>query len=382
MPSQKADYKSIEDIRTYVRDFFVSGYKGFEDYHRERGVSKSTVRDRANTIGTVFGDIYSKQRGANGYCRLVLDQSYPVRNPFHELYMHKSFTDKVIRRFFYAASIVSTKRLSKNAFVKMMEGIDEQNNSDGASSAMYLLVDMLYDEGIFRRNARGIYSIADTSAIEALFAGKRFQAMLDFYSETAPFGEIGSFICEKLKADGLSFRSEPPFMYRFRFPTQCLDSIVMYSILRAIQQKKTVRIESDDGKSFECSPQRFFISRQSGRDYLVYLPAGSDTLQTIRLDKVASAEITDANAASAKINDSFWNPPFNVNGSFDEVRCTVTSAYGADIAQFESERRYGEVTAVNGAAQLRVKTNDARNTLFCLKRYIGSITYPFHSSLW
>ena len=100
MPSQKADYKSIEDIRTYVRDFFVSGYKGFEDYHRERGVSKSTVRDRANTIGTVFGDIYSKQRGANGYCRLVLDQSYPVRNPFHELYMHKSFTDKVIRRFF------------------------------------------------------------------------------------------------------------------------------------------------------------------------------------------------------------------------------------------------------------------------------------------
>ena len=148
------------------------------------------------------------------------------------------FTDKVIRRFFYAVSIVSTKRLSKNAFVKMMEGIDEQNNSDGASSAMYLLVDMLYDEGIFRRNARGIYSIADTSAIEALFAGKRFQAMLDFYSETAPFGEIGSFICEKLKADGLSFRSEPPFMYRFRFPTQCLDSIVMYSILRAIQQKK------------------------------------------------------------------------------------------------------------------------------------------------
>ena len=137
----------------------------------------------------------------------------------------------------------------------------------------------------------------------------------------------------------------------------------MYSILRAIQQKKTVRIESDDGKSFECSPQRFFISRQSGRDYLVYLPAGSDTLQTIRLDKVASAEITDANAASAKINDSFWNPPFN-----------VTSAYGADIAQFESERRYGEVTAVNGAAQLRVKTSDARNTLFCLKRYIGSIT--------
>ena len=205
--------------------------------------------------------------------------------------------------------------------------------------------------------------------------------MLDFYSKTAPFGEIGSFICEKLKADGLSFRSEPPFMYRFRFPTQCLDSIVMYSILRAIQQKKTVRIESDDGKSFECSPQRFFISRQSGRDYLVYLPAGSDTLQTIRLDKVASAEITDANAASAKINDSFWNPPFNVNGSFDEVRCTVTSAYGADIAQFESERRYGEVTAVNGAAQLRVKTNDARNTLFCLKRYIGSITSPSVSAL-
>ena len=270
MPSQKADYKSIEDIRTYVRDFFVSGYKGFEDYHRERGVSKSTVRDRANTIGTVFGDIYSKQRGANGYCRLVLDQSYPVRNPFHELYMQKSFTAKVIRRFFYAVSIVSTKRLSKNAFVKMMEGIDEQNNSDGASSAMYLLVDMLYDEGIFRRNARGIYSIADTSAIEALFAGKRFQAMLDFYSKTAPFGEIGSFICEKLKADGLSFRSEPPFMYRFRFPTQCLDSIVMYSILRAIQQKKTVRIESDDGKSFECSPQRFFISRQSGSHFLVF----------------------------------------------------------------------------------------------------------------
>lgn len=90
------------------------------------------------------------------------------------------FTDKVIRRFFYAVSIVSTKRLSKNAFVKMMEGIDEQNNSDGASSAMYLLVDMLYDEGIFRRNARGIYSIADTSAIEALFAGKRFNGNAGF----------------------------------------------------------------------------------------------------------------------------------------------------------------------------------------------------------
>ena len=374
MASQKTDYKSLEDIRTYVRDFFVNGYKGFEDYHRERGVSKSTVRDRANTIRTVFGDIFNKQRGTNGYCRLVLDQSYPIRNPFHELYMYKSFTDKNIKRFFYAASILCTERLSKNAFVKMMEGIDKQKDSDSASSAMYLLADMLYDEGIVKRNARGKYSIADTSEIEALFAGKRFQAMLDFYSETAPFGVIGSFIREKLRTDGVSFRSKPLFMYRFRFPTQCLDSIVMYSILRAMQQKKAVHIESDDGSNFDCSPQRFFISRQSGREYLVYLPAESDTLQTIRLDKVTSAEITDADATLADLSETFWNPPFNINGSYEEVRCEVTSAYGADIAQFESERRYGEVTKANGAAQLCVKTNDTRNTLFCLKRYIGNIT--------
>ena len=87
-------------------------------------------------------------------------------------------------------------------------------------------------------------------------------AMLDFYSEVAPCGIIGSYLLDKDE------NGEDLFAFKHHYITQALDSDVLCELLLAIGQKCAIEIETISRKretpnKVPVVPLQIFISVQT-----------------------------------------------------------------------------------------------------------------------
>ena len=92
--------------------------------------------------------------------------------------------------------------------------------------------------------------------------------VLDFFSETAPCGVIGSFLKDKTNdiADN--------FAFKHHYITGAMDSEVLCTILEAIHEKRNVTVEMLHRRKNRVTeanivPLRIMISVQSGRQYMM-----------------------------------------------------------------------------------------------------------------
>ena len=92
--------------------------------------------------------------------------------------------------------------------------------------------------------------------------------VLDFFSETAPCGVIGSFLKDKTNdiADN--------FAFKHHYITGAMDSEVLCTILEAIHEKRNVTVEMLHRRKNRVTesnvvPLRIMISVQSGRQYIM-----------------------------------------------------------------------------------------------------------------
>lgn len=106
---------------------------------------------------------------------------------------------------------------------------------------------------------------------------------LDFFSEVAPCGVIGSYLLDREN------REESVFGFKHHYITGTLDHNVLAVLFSAMGEKRAVTVRKlwhNDTSVVELVPLKIFISVQSGRQHLLAYDMRQHKIQSFRVDRL------------------------------------------------------------------------------------------------
>lgn len=343
--------KNFEKVRAYMREFYVYGFKSRTEYDAK---SARSYDDERRRIESWLGDYMHFSQTAEGKSIfLSIDSRTSQRNPFYKAWKAKSFTDKEITLHFLLLDILHAPDVKKT-IQELTKEIDAYLSD--------FETPMTFDESTLRKKlkeyeAEGIVKIekhgrkvfyrrsADTDISPLTDA-------IDFFSEAAPCGVVGSFLQDRQKAHN------PLFSFKHHYITSAIDSDVLALLFEAMHKKCYITADnlgrhSDKPQTLCLVPLKIYLSAQNGRQHLIAFQAKSKRLNSYRLDYMSHikfgepCENYDAlRAALSKVENHMWgvNCRWNTDRlehvSF-EVKINDEEQY--IVRRLEREKRCGRV---------------------------------------
>ena len=289
MASYQELIKNFEKVRAYMRDFYVYGFKSREDYDRK---SLRSYDDERRRVESWLQEYMHFTRTAEGKTVFLSIDSRRIRhNPFYRAWKTKSFTDGDITLHFILFDILDTpeKSYSLPELLQIIEDsymswFDEQRLFD--ESTVRKKLKEYIAEGMIVKEKRGKHVVYRRNADPVL---PPLEDALDFYSEIAPCGVIGSYLLDKAPP------RESIFSFKHHYMTDALDSDVLACLFSAMREKRSVSLTSVgrngvDGKRISVVPLRIFISVQNGRQHLLGYRYDMKKICTFRIDYIADVK--------------------------------------------------------------------------------------------
>ena len=179
---------------------------------------------------------------------------------------------------------------------------------------------------------------------------------LDFYSEIAPCGVVGSFLLDKAE------RRQSLFTFKHHYITSAMDSDVLATLFVALREKREVTLSSISRRTgavqpLRVVPLRVFISVQNGRQHLLAFQPQYGTFRSCRVDYLSDVrlgEVTPHFDEWRRGLDEQQKTMWGVNtpgrdSETEHVEFTVTVAEdeGYIVQRLEREKRIGRVEKVD-----------------------------------
>ena len=370
--------KNFNKVRDYMRDFYIYGFKSREDYTRK---STRSYDDEKRRIESWLGEYMKFRQDADGKkVFLSIDSRVTRHNPLYKAWKTKSFTDGDIilmdvlsdgqeRSLMDIASLVdgyltafeqarvfdaATIRNKLNEYVK--EG---------------LLISRKKGKTILYRRAEE-FELPDTD-------------VLDFFSEIAPCGVIGSFLRDKTKD-----RADH-FAFKHHYITGAMDSEVLCTILEAIHEKRTITVEmihrkKDHITETKVVPLRVMLSVQSGRQYIMVYVPHFKRITAYRLDSIVTVKKGEPADRFDELRDKLlgmqqhmWGVATDSRASnrMEHIEFTVQYADGEQHIprRLEREKRIGQVEYLGEhACRFSADVYDASELIPWIRTFICRIT--------
>lgn len=354
MSSYNELIKNFERIRSYMREFYVYGFKSREEYNRK---SVRSYDDERRRMESWLGDHMGFVQTADGKNMFIsIDSRRTRHNPLYKALKAKSFTDGDITLHFILFDILSEPE-TVLSLPEILEKID--GYVSGFSEPMLFeestvrkKLQEYIREGVLVGEKHGRKMLYHRSADAEL---PPLTDVLHFYSEVAPCGAIGSFLLDK----------EPPsdgvFTFKHHYITHAIDSDVLAVLFAAMQAKSAVTVSNLSRRKDEPSrervvPLRIFISVQNGRQHLLCYQPSRNTMRSLRIDYLSNVKIEEPTprfdelrAELDAMQPKMWGVTAQKNRYGEEhlesVEFTVKA--GADEAhiakRLEREKRVGQV---------------------------------------
>ena len=355
MSSYSELIKNFERIRAYMREFYVYGFKSREDYNKKSARSYDDERRRMESI---LGDHMSFVRTPEGKNVFIsIDSRTSRHNPFYKAWKSKSFTDGDITLHFIIFDILHSPEVSYS-IPEIIKIIDKDYLSDFDSP-------MMFDESTLRKKLK---EYCEEGIIVAEKQGKRMlyrraedimlsahNDLLDFYSEAAPCGVIGSFLLDKTKTH------KNAFAFKHHYITGAMDSGVLASLFTAMRQKRVITVSNlsrrtDEPRRNRIIPLRIFISTQNGKQHLIAYHPGFNCFRSFRVDYLSSVKLEDVTprfdelrAMLDEMQQKMWSVVPNRTKRGKEHIETVTFTIKIDtnedyiVKRLYREKRHGTV---------------------------------------
>lgn len=283
--------KKFDRIREYMREFYIYGFKSREEYDKKSVRSYDNERRR---IESWLGDYMQFRITPEGkHVFLSIDSRVVYHNPLYEAWKTKSFTDGDITLFFLLFDILSDPE-TKLSVTEIMERIDEkldsfENTRYFDESTVRKKLKEYIKEGMVISEKRGkalYYSRAKSCPVYGIDC-------LDFFSEVAPCGVIGSYLLDREEKKHLSH-----FTFKHHYITSALDSEVLLKLFEAIHSKRNITLGSVNRKKDKITenhvvPLKIFVSVQNGRQYLVAYAPRRNRITSYRIDNIVSVKVDD-----------------------------------------------------------------------------------------
>lgn len=346
--------KNFDRIRNYMREFYVCGFKSRGEFTSK---SARSYDDERRRIESWLGDYLCFRQTAEGKniflsinCRLTR------HNPLYQAWKTKSFTDGDITLHFLVFDLLP----DTNTVLSLNQITDEMDRrllcfnhpkTFDASTVRKKLKEYV-EQGLLCTEKTGktmLYRRANTVELACTDA-------LDFFSEVAPCGVIGSFLLDKTGVHN------EPFAFKHHYIIWTLDSEILCALFGAMHGKQFVRIQTVNRRGEhaavqEVIPLRIFISVQNGRQYLMaYIPRGG-RIGSFRLDNILSVQASERcenyDVYRAKLNrmrQNLWGVSTE-SGAERLEHIEFTVRYDSDETyihtRLEREKRCGQVERID-----------------------------------
>ncbi len=304
--------KSLDHIRSYMREFYVYGFKSRDAYD---GKSPRSYDDEKRRMESWLGAYMAFRRTAEGKVAFLSIDSRTVRhNPFFHAWKAKSFTNGDITLHFILFDILA----SAAAPLSLTEIIEQADTA----YLSHFRDPMLLDESTVRKKLK---EYIEEGLITAGKDGKRAvyslpkdgsvtppKELLDFYSEVAPCGVVGSYLLDKAPRD------TDAFAFKHHYMAHAIDSDILCRLFSALSQEAYVELSLYSPKkrterTLRVLPLQIYISVQSGRQYLMAWYPDFKCLSSYRLDyildvvqKEREAEISVYKEKLARAKPHMW----------------------------------------------------------------------------
>lgn len=375
--------KNFERIRSYMREFYVYGFKSREEYRIKSVRSYDNERRR---IESWLGDYMSFHQDASGKNVFLCVNSRRIpHNPLYKAFKAKSFTNKDITLHFYIMDLLTDgSALSSREIV---ERINDRYLSrfSGAFSLDESTVRKKLKEyealGLLRSQKSGrevLYQRTDDPS----FNLDSWADALSFFSEENPIGVIGSFLMDKLDQPSDSFR------FKHHYILHALDSDILCDLVLAIGKHRSVDLvirslrSGHDYQRTVC-PLKIYISTESGRQYLLGYYYRGRRMVFFRLDAIKQVkpgnmqEQYDTYLRLLKKFDAhLWGVSTGSERNLDHIEMTIRYGPGEEFIpqRLEREKRHGTVEILDRqTCRFTADVYDASEMLPWLRTFIGRI---------
>ena len=279
--------KNFNRIRDYMREFYVYGFKSRDEFTKK---SARSYDDEKRRLESWLGDYMQFRQTADGKnVFLSIDSRLSRHNPLYKAWKTKSFTDGDITLHFIIFDILYDPE-KKFSIAEIMKAIDTYLSE--------FQVPRMFDESTVRKKLKEYVNegliVSEKTGRTVYYRKSKMEknpevCMLDFYSEVAPCGVIGSFLLDKLTNDPKCFA------FKHHYITSAMDSEIICRLFRAIREKRGLTIETINRKKNTVSdhdvvPLKIFISVQNGRQYLMAYAPEDKRISSYRTDNIISVK--------------------------------------------------------------------------------------------
>ena len=375
--------KKFDKVRAYMRDFYVYGFKSRVEYDLK---SARSYDDERRRIESWLGDYMRFAKTAEGKnVFLSVDSRINRRNPFYKAWKAKSFTDGDITLHFILFDILHDPAV-KLTLAELIDAIDKTLNDAGS--------DMTFDESTVRKRLK---EYADSGIIRMEKQGRtvlyhraddvqwaQLADAVDFFSEVAPIGVVGSFLQDKMP------EHESIFHFKHHYITQAMDSGILAQLFHAMREKRHITIENlsrhlGEVRTIRLVPIKVYISAQNGRQYLIALHEKTNRLNAYRMDYILSVREEEVCEKYDRLMNTFrkiepyaWGVNFRwATHRMEHVEFDVTVAEGESfiVKRLEREKRCGKVEQLDEHTwRYTAEVFDTKEMLPWIRTFISRIT--------
>lgn len=374
--------KNFENIRSYVREFYVYGFKSRSEYSEKSGRSYDNERRR---IESYFSEFVSANRTSDGKNIFIsIDSRETRKNPLYRALRSKSFTDREITLHFILFDILASPDIaltSRDITDKItdsyLSGFDDPKYFD-ESTVRKKLAEYV-SEGLIVKEKHGrtvVYRRADDIEIS-------LGSALSFFSEVSPCGVAGDFIADSQDS------AVSPFGFKHHYIAGVLDSEILCSLFMAMHDKCEIEIEKisvrkNINTTLIAVPLCVYISVQSGRQYLMAYRRENDSIISVRIDYIASVkklsaapDFNDLRRKFDTVKKHIWGVSLRGGGiekvSFT-VRCSENEPY--IVTRLMREKRCGVIEKIDSEHyRFTAEVYDTNEMITWIRTFIGRITH-------
>ncbi len=368
--------KNYEKIRSFIRDFYVYGFKGRDEFSAK---SKRVYDDENRRVKGWLEDCmdsYYEETGKKVF--ISIDSRKIVRNPLYISFKTKSFTDRDIILHFCLLDILSdgeatlrqcmkalTERYLKDADIEMPDEGTVRNKLKEYEKLGIL---------VSRKEGRNLwYSLSEDP--ECL---PTWRDAISFYAETAPLGVIGSYFPRD--DTGL-------FEYKHRYMLDALDSEILCDLFDCMHEHRGAELtvlsrRKDTVKLHTVYPAKLYFSTQTGRQYVLCFHYREKKPVFFRLDGIRNVKKLGIEKHPEKY-EAFWKEldkhlwgTSPGEHSLDHLEMDVHVGAGEEfiVSRLEREKRHGTVEQIDRETwRFSADVYDASEMLPWLRTFIGRI---------
>jgi len=302
--------KRFDKIRDYMRDFYVYGFKSRTDFTKK---STRTYDNEKRRIESYMGE-YMKwdYSGGSKSSFISVDCARIPVNPLYAAWKSKSFTANDIMLHFYILDALKGNQLPVD---ELTDIICEKSEVTFDVQTVRNKCNEYVKHGMLSQEKRGkafVYSVCPQNVP----VSQKLLNAVKFFQSAVPFGEIGSYILDNEN------ESNNIFAFKHHYIAHTLENNVLFELLTAIRQKRTVKFENQSertGKTIttHALPLKIFISAGTGRRFVCMYSLKTRRFSCFRLDYIKTVtldEVADyAPELKEKLNnnlDKVWGVSF------------------------------------------------------------------------